>query len=282
MSFALSKILWGLLTPSSLIVFLLLGGLILESSARRIRRILGQMFSALGILCIVTIATLPVGQWALTPLENRYREWSPENVDGIIVLGGDEQTDISAARGQPTALDSMRRFVRFSELAKQYPNAKLLYSGGCGQLFPFSKKHPVSDAPDPTAQKDLMLPAEVAREILLSIGAPMDRVLFEKNSRNTYENALYSNYLMRPASTEKWMLVTSAWHMPRAIATFRKAGWNVVAAPTGYFTTGRYDIYLTFHFEEQLRALTYAAHEYVGLISYWLMGRTGEIWPSIL
>jgi uncharacterized SAM-binding protein YcdF (DUF218 family) len=116
--------------------------------------------------------------------------------------------------------------------------------------------------------------------VLADIGVPVERMTFEKTSRNTYENAVYSADIMRPTPQEKWLLVTSAWHMPRAMGCFRKAGWNIYPAPTGYFTSGDYTPHYYFRFDEQLRDLTTAVHEYVGLLAYWWMGRTSALWPA--
>ena len=125
-----------------------------------------------------------------------------------------------------------------------------------------------------------ILDSEVARMAMADIGVPTERMIFEKNSRNTYENAIFSADVVRPETSQKWLLVTSAWHMPRAIGCFRKAGWNVYPAPAGYFTTGKYRLHPLFQFEEQLHMLTMAAHEYVGLVAYRLMGRTSALWPE--
>ena len=240
------------------------GGLALRSASHPVFVKTGQILCAVTVLSLAAIAVLPVGTWALTPLENRLAFNPPDQVDGVIVLGGDENTEVSEARGVPTALDSMRRYVTFAEMARRYPDAKLVFSGGSGLLHP---RAPMEDS-------------EVARRIMTAIGVPMDRVIFEKTSRNTYENAVFSADIARPEAAQKWLLVTSAWHMPRAIGCFRKAGWNIDPAPTGYFTTGKYQLHPLFQFEEQLHMLTLAEHEYVGLVAYWLMGRTSALWPE--
>jgi uncharacterized SAM-binding protein YcdF (DUF218 family) len=103
---------------------------------------------------------------------------------------------------------------------------------------------------------------------------------FESKSRNTYENAVFSADIVKPEASQNWLLVTSAFHLPRAMGCFRKAGWNVYAAPTGYFTTGKYRGYTSFNLEEQMLYLSLATHEYAGLVSYWLMGRTNALWPE--
>jgi uncharacterized SAM-binding protein YcdF (DUF218 family) len=264
MSFVLSKLLFAAVSPASLLILLLIGSLVLASSSQPARARAGRALGFFVALAFIVIAVLPVGEWALTPLENRFAFEPPAQVDGIIVIGGDENTEVTDARGMPTALDSMRRYVTFLDLSRRYPDAKLVFAGGSGRL----RTH--QGVPD----------FQVARDIMTDIGVPTDRMIFEKDSRNTYENAVFAGDIVRPEPSQKWLLVTSAWHMTRAIGCFRKAGWNVYAAPTGYFTTGRYRLRLGFGFDEQLRLLTLAVHEYIGLAAYELMGRTSALWPG--
>ena len=263
MAFALSKLAWALISPGSLLAFLLVLGLVLGSAPRRCCTRAGRVLCALVAVCYLAIAVLPVGEWALTPLENRDVFDPPEDVAGIVVIGGDEQTGVTEARGMPVALDSMRRYVTFLDLSRRYPDAKLVFAGG--SVYP--------------RQNPRVLDSDVARDFMTDIGVPTDRMIFEKTSRNTWENAVLSADIVRPDPSQKWLLVTSAWHMSRALGCFRKAGWNIYPAPTGYFTMGRYHLRFLFSFDQQMHMLTLAAHEYVGLVSYWLMGRTSELWP---
>jgi len=264
MSFTLSKLLWVFASPGSLLAFLLAGGLALTRAPKVSLAKTGWVLCVFTSICLLAITLLPVGDWALAPLENRFAFDPPEQVDGIIVIGGDEQTEITEARGVPVALDSMRRYEMTLDMARRYPDAKLVFSGGSPYVYPHGET----------------LDPEIAREIMNDIGVPTDKMIFEKTSRNTYENALFSADIVRPEPSQKWLLVTSAWHMPRAMGCFRKAGWNVYPAPTGYFTTGRYTLHTHFNFADQVRELTLAAHEYVGLAAYSLMGRTSALWPK--
>ena len=264
MAFVLSKLLWVCVSPGSLLVFLLAGGVGLSWASRPALVRMGKRLCFFVCLCFLAIAVLPVGEWALIPLENRFAADLPEQVDGIIVIGGDEQPDISEVRGIPTALDSIRRYMMFGDLARRYPDAKLVFSGGSGSLHSLAK----------------MLDSQVAKDIMTDIGVSTDQMIIEKASRNTYENAVMSADIVRPDPAQKWVLVTSAWHMPRAMGCFRKAGWNIYAAPSGYYTKGQYRLSAAFNFEGQLRDLSMAAHEYIGLVSYWLMGRTSALWPK--
>jgi uncharacterized SAM-binding protein YcdF (DUF218 family) len=264
MIFALSKFLWVLVSPAGLLVLMLTCGAVLSFSHRLTLAKTGRGLCLFVAFCFVALTVLPVGNWALAPLENRFSFDPPEQVDGIIIIGGDEQTEITEARGMPVALDSMRRYELVADLARRYPDARLVFSGGSPAVRPHAK----------------ILDSEVARAIMTDIGVPTDRMIFEKTSRNTYENAVFSADIVRPEPAQKWLLVTSAWHMSRAMGCFRKAGWNVYAAPTGYFTTGKYTVVAHLNFVEQLYALTLAVHEYVGLATYWLMGRTSALWPK--
>jgi uncharacterized SAM-binding protein YcdF (DUF218 family) len=264
MSFFLSKFLWTFVVPANLFLIALVCGFLLLRSARSATRKAGMALCATAISVAVTLTLLPLGTWALTPLENRFPFAPPAQVDGLVIIGGDEQPTITEARGQPTALDSMRRYVRFSTLAKQYPHAKLVFAGGSGLL-------------NPTAH---MKDSEVAEQALASIGTPTEKMIFERESKNTVENAIFAAQLVKPQPSENWLLVTSAFHMPRAMGCFRKAGWNVYAAPTGYYTDGAYGYTLSLRFDEQLRHLALAVHEYIGLVSYWLMGRIDTVWPG--
>jgi uncharacterized SAM-binding protein YcdF (DUF218 family) len=261
MLFALSKLLFAFIAPGTLLTLMVLVGCALMGSPRRAR--LGRGLCLAAGLVLLAIGLLPVGEWALTPLENHTQFDPPAKVDGIVVIGGDEQDSITEARGMPTALDSMRRYVEFMDLAHHYPDAKLVFSGG----------------PPETRSNARVIDSDVARDILTDLGVPQERMTYEKTSRNTWENAVYTADILHPDSGQNWLLVTSAWHMPRALGCFRKAGWTIYPAPTGYFTTGHYRMRFLFRFSEQLHMLTLAEHEYLGLVSYWLLGRTNELWP---
>jgi uncharacterized SAM-binding protein YcdF (DUF218 family) len=263
MLFAFSKLAFSVVAPGSFLAILLALGLLLAAAGGKRRAVVGRTLVVVAALGYLSIALLPVGEWALTPLENRFAyDPLPDQVDGIIVLGGDEQTQITETRGIPTALDSMRRYMTFTDLARRYPDAKLMFTGGPPQPRPHAR----------------IIDSDVAKEILTDMGIPPDRMTYERMSRNTYENAVFSADIARPQPTEKWLVVTSAWHMTRSIAIFRKAGWNAYPAPTGYFTTGDYHGRL-FRFDDQMHLLTIAVHEYIGLVAYWALGRTETIWP---
>ena len=264
MIFALSKILWMFMAPGNFLVLLLLTGGFLVLAAREDLRDSGRRLCFDIAFLFFLIAILPAGDWMLAPLENRFPPAKPDHVDGIIVLGGDENPGLTEARGQPGVRVSADYYLAFARLAHEYPQAKLVFAGGSNRLRP-------SEA--------AVNEAGVAREALAALGLPAERILFEEKSRNTHENAVDAAALVRPKPDEKWLLVTSAFHMPRAIASFRKAGWNAYAAPADYRTKGKFATGLNFNFVEHLAEITLAAHEYYGLAAYWLLGYIDTPWP---
>lgn len=224
------------------------------------------MLVTLGAIPLLGLAFLPLGSWLMTPLENRFPppEPAPEQIDGIVVLGGAESIQLTAARGQATIGDSAERLTAMVELARAYPDARLVFSGGPAFL---SGSH---------------TSAAVARDLLTRQGFDVERVVFENQARDTYENAQRAKELVVPAAGEQWLLVTSARHMPRAVGVFRAAGWPVIAYPVDYRTTGRIelDIHLGGGVGDRLADLDLAAHEWGGLAAYYLLGRTDALFPS--
>jgi uncharacterized SAM-binding protein YcdF (DUF218 family) len=109
---------------------------------------------------------------------------------------------------------------------------------------------------------------------------PRERVTLENRARNTYENAIYTKELAKPRPGERWLLVTSASHMPRAIGCFRRVGFSVEAYPVDWNTADRTNFAPNMHISSGLSRLDYAVHAWTGLLVYWLTGRTSEFFPS--
>jgi uncharacterized SAM-binding protein YcdF (DUF218 family) len=262
MTFVLSKLLWALFQPGNVLLILLVGG---AAGLLAGRRRLGTALVALSASCCLLITLLPIGSWLLIPLENRFPavERIPERVDGILVLGGPIDPEISAARRQVALNESAERLTRAIELARAYSRARVVFSGGISRL-----------AGGTTGE------AAVAEQFWRDQAMPAERIAFEGQSRNTHENAVLAKRLADPEPGERWLLVTSAAHMPRAVGVFRASGWPVVAYPVDFQTTGRLDRgelldgWLQFDFSERLSELDHAAKSWVGLVAYWLMGYT--------
>ena len=263
MLFLLSKVLWSVVRPSSLLVVLATLGLVLTWTRwRRLSR--GLLIAGIGGL--LALLLLPLDQWASRPLEDRFArpDPPPAAVDGILVLGGAMEQLITADRGLPTFSPAGERITELVTLARRYPLARLAFSGGTG---------------DPTGR----VPPEAGqvRALLADLGVPVEHIAFESASRTTWENAVLSFALLHPKPEETWLLVTSASHMPRAVGAFRAAGWRVVPWPVGYKTT-RTDSWETVNapFGERVARFDWAIHEWIGMVAYWALGHGTAPFPA--
>ena len=250
---------WAFIAPETLLLFLLIlsTGLLWTRYNKQGRILIGAT-----VFIITLVSILPFSSWILRPLEDRFPipKELPSVVDGIIVLAGAENVSVTAARGQPSVYDGGERLTTFAWLAHTYPDAVLLFSGGSGSL---------------TEQK--YKPADTARKIFNQIGLDSGRVTFESDSKNTEENALNSYALIKPIPGQRWILVTSAFHMPRAVGLFRKAGWNIIPYPVDFQTTKHFS--LKFDFRE-IGRLSLGIREWLGLFVYRAIGATLTLLPG--
>ncbi len=260
MSFIAGKLAWILLKPSNLLALIFALGPVLRALGRR-RTGRAMMGGALAVT--VAAAVLPLGAWLIAPLENRFPPPQfPARVDGIIVLGGAIEPRLSADRGTISLNGNAERLVAFAALARRYPEAKLVFTGGSGDPM-----HP--DA----REGDWLGP------FLDSAGIARERVIVERNSRNTDDNARMSKAKVKPRDGEVWVLVTSARHMPRSVGIFRKHGWPMLPYPADYRTTREVGWSVGFNLTSGLAALDAAAYEWFGLAYYRLSGRIDDWFP---
>jgi uncharacterized SAM-binding protein YcdF (DUF218 family) len=262
MFFVLSKVLGFFALPSNLMVALGLAGLLVMATRRR--RV-GAAMVVVSLLLIAGFGLLPFGKALIAPLENRFPPWSEGSgpIAGIVVLGGAIDPDFTAAHGIDLN-EAAERLTVIPQLARTYPAARIIYSGGNGRLVLRDRSE-----------------AEVAAPLIESFGVPADRLTLEDKSRNTWENAVYSKALARPQPGERWLLVTSASHMPRAIGSFRQAGFEVEAYPVDYRVRGPEDLFIPFEdVARGLRRTDAATREWIGLVAYWLTGKSSALFPA--
>lgn len=263
MFFALSKILGFFTDLSNFIATICVIGIVLVLLQRQ--RV-GTLLVTFGVLLLLLFGYSPLGNVLMLSLTERFPKWQDDGraPDGIVVLGGAIDSDSSVARGSLEVNSAGERVTAMLELARRYPQARIVFTGGSGSLIEKS----VSEAP-------------VAGELLRRFGVASERVTLETESRNTDENAVFTARLVAPKPGERWLLVTSAWHMPRAIGAFRRAGFDVEAYPVDWRTRGWVDATKTFDTASVGLALSEAAmHEWVGLLTYWLSGRSSELLPG--
>jgi uncharacterized SAM-binding protein YcdF (DUF218 family) len=261
--FVLSKLLAFFAQPSNVIVVAGLVGLVLTRT--RFARA-GWRLAVVSLILIAVIGFLPLGRALSIVLENRFPRWDPAGAApaGIIVLGGAVSAGKLATRGEVGINDAAERVIAVPELAKKYPQARIIYSGGDPGLFTHNGRE-----------------ADVVTALFETLGVPASRLTLENRSRNTAENATYSKVLANPKPGERWLVVTSALHMPRAIGAFRQAGFPVEAYPVDYQTNGWRDMLDVFGgISGGLGRTDIVLHEWIGLIAYRITGKTSELLPG--
>lgn len=248
-------------TPSAVLLLLCTAGLLLSLLRRHMW---ANRLLIAGVGGLVLISLLPVGTWLLRPLEDRFPPPKPlpEKVDGIISLGGAVDPALTSSRGRPALTDRAARMTDFVALARRYPAAKLVFAGGNGALI----RGAVSEA-------------DVARVFYTELGIDPRRVVFEKKSRNTHENALFAQAIVHPRKGDRWLLVTSAADLPRAVGSFRAVGWPVIGVPADYHTPDQGGGWVP-GVCGGLRDADWAVHEWIGLVYYRLRGWTPTLFPG--
>ncbi len=260
--FYLSKYVWTVLSPDSLFIIFLTLSLILL--------IFRQIKKATLLLSLLTISSLflsffAVGDWMLHPLESRFQHNPelPEKVDGIIVLGGSVIAELSSEWQQLETNQYHERLSSFIHLAGLYPDAKLVFSGG-----------------NSNTDRDKPTEAQIAETYFLQSGLSAERLLMENEARNTAENVSYSKQLVNPQPNETWIMITTAYHMPRAMGIFCKQNWKVIPYPVDHQTLPSKLYIPSFGLIGHANQLVLASHEWLGLIAYYLAGKIDSIIPS--
>ena len=260
MFFVLSKTLGIMLLPINFLIGIgVIGAVLLLTRFARLGR--GLMVAAALLLAICGFS--PLGNVLVSTLEQRFPPWDAARgaPDGIIVLGGSIDADLSVAHGTPVVRSAADRVIAAAVLARKYPNARLVFTGGSSNLIS-------NDARE----------ADYAAEMFESLGIPKSRLTIERRSRNTVENAVFSKELVDPKPGERWLLVTSAFHMPRSVGLFRKAGFNVEAYPVDW-RVGNVFSFATLAIEGLSRT-DLGAREWIGLVAYHLAGKTDDLLPG--
>jgi uncharacterized SAM-binding protein YcdF (DUF218 family) len=263
MFFFLAKILGFFALPSNALIVLGLVGV--GIAVLRGARAGGKLIVA-SLILLAIFGFSPLANALMLPLEQRFPAWDESRgaPAGIIVLGGAFDTVVAARRDDIPLTEAAERMTASAALARKYPQARLIFTGGTGTLL--------YDGPTE---------GELARRFYASLGIAADRITIEEESRDTAENAVLTRPLADPKPGEHWLLVTSAYHMPRAIGTFRRVGFAVEAYPVDYRTRGIEDLARPFpSLGEGLRRGDTAMREWIGLVMYRLAGRTNELFPA--
>lgn len=225
MEFIAAKIFWLLVAPANLIGIFLFMAVV----ARVCRWWRGEDTFLIGaFLLLLVFGFVPVGPSLLASLESKYQRPArmPDAIAGVIVLGGAFDTYLSGIHGVTVLNDGAERVLDGVALARRYPEATLVFSGGNGRITYRERTEAMDAAIFMKAYPDVA-----------------GRTRYEDRSRNTQQNAEMTLKMLKPeAGQKKWILVTSAYHMPRAVEMYKAAGWPpMVPWPTDYRTKGRAD-----------------------------------------
>jgi uncharacterized SAM-binding protein YcdF (DUF218 family) len=268
MFFYIAKAVWFVLQPSTLIALLIgYGAILIWTGWAR----WGRRFVSIGAILLLVVGLSPLGNMLILPLEDRFPRADldqPPPPTGIIILGGAEDRLVGSARNAPTLNEAGERLLEGAILAHRFPDAKVAFSGGdAGILYKSDSE------------------AEGAAALLTKLGVARDRLILESDARDTYENAVYLKKELTARGeldlTKRWLLITSAYHMPRSMGAFRQAGFYVEPWPVDYRTRGKEDLTRPFDkVSEGLRRVDTASREWVGLVAYWLTGRSDALFPA--
>lgn len=260
MLFVLAKAAEFLLAPAHMALLAATAGVALQLT--RFWR-LGNWLTLLGVLALLAMSFVPLGALLALPLENRFAP-PPAGLaapTGVIVLGGSIDERVSAGRGRPAISAGAERLIAALELARRFPKAKLVFTGG--------------------ATNGAVPEAEFVKRLWREAGLDRGNVVYETRARTTWENAVFTRDLLTPDSSERWLLVTSAMHMPRAMGAFRKAGFSVIAYPVDYRTSGRWPEWdARKKAPDMMKLVHLATHEWIGLLVYRLSGKTDALVPA--
>ena len=242
--FMASKAAWFLLAPSHLLILLVLASLALFLAQRQAQ---ARIALAAAAAVLVVFGVMPTGVWIVRALEDRYpRPVLPAQVDGVITLGGGLGARTLADRGAQGSVNSDSRLIGAFALARRYPRARIVFSGGWGRY------------PDALA----------AKAIFAQMGLDPARLTLEDRSHDTLENLVFSQALVHPHNGETWVLATSAIHLPRAMAAARRLGWTMIPWPTDYLTERRTGLSDFVNVERNLMLSDLGGHEWLGLLAY--------------
>ncbi len=262
MFFIASKIVFFCIQPSSLAFFALALAVVLGYRNPR----MGRRFLLIGFAIILFFGFLPGGNVLLLPLEQRFATRllpvPQEKISGIILLGGFEDGSVTESRGGLALNDCAERLTETLRLARALPDTEVIFTGGSGSLFGGE-----GIGPD-------------IRKFFIDAGIDPSRIVIENDSRNTYENATFTKAILKPAPQDRWLLVTSAFHMPRSVGVFRKVGFDVIPYPVDFRTRGRMDALRLSDIATGLERTDFATKEWIGLVAYWLSGRSSALFPG--
>ncbi len=243
--FPVSKLFGFLVVPSHILLWLVLGATL---ALLRGRILLGRRLAIAATVFFILVGVAPTGALLAQAIENRYpRTPLPTHIDGVVTVGGGLDTPVLLSRNAPGTQPSLDRVVSTFELARLHPEARIVFSGG----WP-----PYADS-------------VAAQDDFLRMGLDPARLVLEGKSRNTYENLVFTQAIVRPRPGQVWVLATSAIQLPRAMGVARRLGWSMIPWPTDYRTPSSFPMKENwFDIDDNLGLADDAVHEWIGFAAY--------------
>ncbi|HEY9017133.1 YdcF family protein [Thiomicrospira sp.] len=259
--FVLSKLGWMILSPGNLLIISFILGTAL---------VYFKVYSVAKWILIPTafvsalVLAYPVGDWLIQPLEKRFAKpyLMPEKVDGIIILGGGEDLKRSLSWGVAELGLGGDRYVATKYLADLYPDVPVIFTGGSGSIY----------------LQDSGREASISADLFQQMGLDSQRLILESNSRNTFENFGNIQPITRPGG--QYLLVTSAFHMPRSVGIARQFGLDVIPYPVDYRSNHADYRHVDFDLFDHLKTLESGWREWIGLSVYYWTGKTSAWFPA--
>ena len=259
MSFYLSKILWTILNPFNIILLFIFLGFILSFFSNKN---FSKIVYSLTFVFFIIIAVMPTGAFMFYQLEKKFHVLKslPNKIDGILILSGATNPVLTKEYNQISLNDSVERLTESIQLMKKYSNTKIIFSGGSGSINNQKLTH-----------------SEVANLFFKNFEIKLDNIIYEDKSRNTYENILFSKKIAHPKINENWLIVTSAFHLPRALNIAEKLEWKFIPYAVDFKMSKKFSWKPTINFLSNITTFQAASHEWIGMIAYYLMGRSSKI-----
>jgi len=255
---SLSKNIWLILGPINFLIILICIGLCLKLFKKKFS---SNFFLILSLIYFCIIAVFPTGYYFLNKLESSFQSKKilESNIDGLLILGGPSSSNLSSVHQQVSFNEAGERLTESVKVIKNFKPKKIIFSGGSPSQT-FDSSH-----------------AYVAEKFFSEMGIETDNIIFEFKSRNTYENILFSMEIAQPKKEENWLIITSSFHMKRAIYIAEKLDWKFIPYPVDFRTGLLPYTKPSITFLRNINAFDLASHEIIGLISYYFLGRTDKI-----
>ena len=251
MEFYLSKILNFFINPLYILFLIILIQLFIIFFIQSKKLVI--FFSKLFLILFLFFGYSPLNNFLLSKMEDYIQpsKYPIQQLTGVIVLGGSFNSGLeSKERNEVSINSSAERLTKALEIYKKNPRILILFSGFSGELKPQGWSE-----------------SDMAKKFFLDQGVKIDNLIFENQSRNTFENIKYSKDIIGNYKGT-WGLITSANHMPRSYFTFKKQGLILEPISVDYKTGTSRMFWINFDISSGLANWHIVFHELIGIAYY--------------